>query len=327
MLLSSGVIWRHRELEAFRRGCPRGDLELQTLVWERLDDALDWLESLGASVLARDTGNPLTVGRRFETHALTDTLHPRRGGRLGEPLREQEGEIVLATGGFGVAAQDAGWRFAQLRGRTAAGSPSPGLRRRPPAGRDAQFYGRHARAPRSSGRPTPSPGRGSWPLEAEVVDDDGAPVFEERRPGTNDLAQSLAHVPSAWYRIADSELDRRVRGRDRRHGEDRRGARRGRAPHRRRHGRAGRGRRHAHTIGGLRIDTQARVLDASGAPVHGPPRGGRGRGRHLHGQVRQRPGGRARARPRRRGGCLNGNQVGAAPAVAGGKEGARACSR
>ena len=48
MLLSSGVVWRHRDLEDFRRECPGGDPELQRLVHERLDDDLAWLERLGA---------------------------------------------------------------------------------------------------------------------------------------------------------------------------------------------------------------------------------------------------------------------------------------
>ena len=43
MVLSSGVVWRHRSFDDFRRECPGGDAALQRLVWERLDDALDWL--------------------------------------------------------------------------------------------------------------------------------------------------------------------------------------------------------------------------------------------------------------------------------------------
>ena len=47
MLLSSGVVWRHHSLEDFHAECPGGDLELQRRIVEELDDALDWLESLG----------------------------------------------------------------------------------------------------------------------------------------------------------------------------------------------------------------------------------------------------------------------------------------
>ena len=44
MSLSSGVVWRYRSLDDFRRECPGGDPRLQRLIVERLDDALDWLE-------------------------------------------------------------------------------------------------------------------------------------------------------------------------------------------------------------------------------------------------------------------------------------------
>src|SRR5215212_9461307 len=65
MRLSSGVIWRHREFGAFREECPAGDERLQRLLFERLDADIDWLESLGGPVVARETGNPLTTGTRF----------------------------------------------------------------------------------------------------------------------------------------------------------------------------------------------------------------------------------------------------------------------
>ena len=65
MLLSSGVVWRHRSAEDFRLECPAGDPVLQRRIIEELDDALDWLESLGVTPVARETRNPLTVGRRF----------------------------------------------------------------------------------------------------------------------------------------------------------------------------------------------------------------------------------------------------------------------
>jgi fumarate reductase flavoprotein subunit len=104
MLLSSGFVWRYRSFERFRQECPEGDPELQRLVHGRFDEALDWLESLGAPVVDRDTGNPLTVGRRFETQALTDALVRRAGDglRLGSPLRglPRDTPLVLATGGF-----------------------------------------------------------------------------------------------------------------------------------------------------------------------------------------------------------------------------------
>ena len=74
MLLSSCVIWRHRDWDDFRRECPGGDERLQRLVWERLDDALEWLELLGARAVWEETGNPLTVGKRFNPRGLAEVL-------------------------------------------------------------------------------------------------------------------------------------------------------------------------------------------------------------------------------------------------------------
>ena len=41
---------------------------------EQLDEAIEWLESLGAPVLEHETGNPRTIGKRFDTRGLTDAL-------------------------------------------------------------------------------------------------------------------------------------------------------------------------------------------------------------------------------------------------------------
>ncbi|HYX12475.1 MAG TPA: FAD-dependent oxidoreductase, partial [Candidatus Acidoferrum sp.] len=66
MLLSSGVIWRYRDFDRFRRECPGGDPVLQRLVYDRLDEDLEWLRAVGAPVVAEETGNPLTTGLRFD---------------------------------------------------------------------------------------------------------------------------------------------------------------------------------------------------------------------------------------------------------------------
>ena len=58
MLLSSGVIWRHRDFERFRAECPGGDAALQRMVFERLDADLEWLESLGARPRRARHGQP-----------------------------------------------------------------------------------------------------------------------------------------------------------------------------------------------------------------------------------------------------------------------------
>jgi succinate dehydrogenase/fumarate reductase flavoprotein subunit len=103
MLLSSGFVWRYRDFETFREQCPAGDPRLQRLVHERLDLDLDWLESLGAPVRVRETGNALTRGRRFDVDGLTRALLRRAGEpRLREPLAvlPERVPVVLATGGF-----------------------------------------------------------------------------------------------------------------------------------------------------------------------------------------------------------------------------------
>src|SRR6267142_281621 len=99
MLLSSCVIWRHLEWDDFRADCPGGDAELQRLIWERLDDALDWLVSLGAEPVWDDTENPRTTGKRFDPRALTALL--AHDVELETPLPDDvDGPVVLATGGF-----------------------------------------------------------------------------------------------------------------------------------------------------------------------------------------------------------------------------------
>src|SRR6185503_9857765 len=103
MLLSSGVIWRHREFDRFRSECPGGDERLQRAVFEGFDDDLEWLAVLGAEPVERGTGNPLTTGMRFDTQALTAALVDAAGDvRLSEPFAElpERTPVVLATGGF-----------------------------------------------------------------------------------------------------------------------------------------------------------------------------------------------------------------------------------
>ena len=53
---------------------PGGDPALQRVIVERLDEAIEWLESLGAPVVEHETGNPRTVGKRFDPAGLTETL-------------------------------------------------------------------------------------------------------------------------------------------------------------------------------------------------------------------------------------------------------------
>src|SRR6266571_7478450 len=72
MVLSSGVVWRHRDFDRFRAECPGGDERLQRTLFDRLDHDLAWLESLGAPVLERETGNPQTTGLRLDVRGARD---------------------------------------------------------------------------------------------------------------------------------------------------------------------------------------------------------------------------------------------------------------
>lgn len=199
MLLSSCVIWRHLELERFREECPRGDERLQRLIWERLDDALAWLESLGAEPVWQDTENPLTTGRRYDPRALTGLL--ARDVELETPLPEDaEPPLLLATGGFPV-------RLARERGLLLRANPwseGDGLdfaraRGAATAGDMAEFYGRVMPAPPARiSEEDFVPLAQLYGTEARVFTDG----WREITPlhvawHENDLAQLIG--PRAWY--------------------------------------------------------------------------------------------------------------------------------
>ena len=176
MLLSSGVVWRHRLFEDFRSECPGGDERLQRLIWERLDDALAWLDSLGAEPVWQDTENPRTTGRRYDPRALTELLAGPVGGDV-------ELETALADG--------AGLDAARARGAAV----TPGL---------DEFYGRAMPAPPARIREEDfvplSQLYGRW---ARVFTDDGRDVTPPSVTWSeNDLAQLIG--PRAWF-VLDAE--------------------------------------------------------------------------------------------------------------------------
>lgn len=291
MLLSSGVVWRYRDWERFRAECPGGDPALQRLVWERLDDAVAWLESLGAPVVARGTGNPDTVGARFEPRGLTEALARRAGDlRLGEPLWELPDGIpvVLATGGFqgdrelvrrlvtpeadslllraNPRSTGDGLRLALERGAALTGGmdefygramPAPPARVAPEAFVSlAQVYARHATIRNASGE-----------------------AYEPRTWSEVDVVQWMARQPRAraWYLVRDEVLGERVRGRT--VAEMVEAARAAGAPVAERDGGvevevvAG----ITQTLGGIRVDERARAAEgvfACGADVGGISTGG-----------------------------------------------------
>ena len=111
---------------------PGGDERLQRLVWERLDDAVDWLElARRRAVVWQETGNPRTVGKRFDPRGADgrSRLAPARSSSGGR-LRSDE-PTILCTGGFAASSDlvDALHRSrrrrcgcAGTRGRRATGS-------------------------------------------------------------------------------------------------------------------------------------------------------------------------------------------------------------
>jgi fumarate reductase flavoprotein subunit len=221
MLLSSCVIWRFREWEDFRAECPAGDERLQRVVWERLDEGIAWLESLGAPVVADETGNPRTVGKRFDPRGLTDVLVRAAGDvRLGE-LAPQP--AILATGGFqGDAAlvEEHIRPSGSLRLRANPWSTGDGLRfalargAELSAGMD-EFYGRNMPDADFS-EPEFVPLAQLYGRFARVYNEQGEEFFRgEVSWSENDLVQATARQPGAkaWYVLDDGALEQRVRDR------------------------------------------------------------------------------------------------------------------
>ena len=281
MLLSSGVIWRYRTLDEFRSECPGGDPLLQQQIIERFDDGLEWLESLGAPVVERETGNPRTIGKRFDPRGLTEVL--AKDVRLGEPLGESHGPVLLATGGFPV-------RLARERGlmlRANRWSEGDGLdlalaRGAETAGDLDEFYGRAMPADVPVGEEDFVRLAQLYGGFAEVVAESGEERFD-REPSWSetDLVQVIARWPGgrAWYRVPEDKLGDQIRERTVREMID--SARAAGAVVREEPGfvsvlvQAS----VTQTLGGLRIDERARVvgagdLYAAGADVGGISTGG-----------------------------------------------------
>src|SRR5262249_23511108 len=124
------------------------DETLQHLIWERLDDALDWLRTRGAPVVWEETGNPLTVGKRFVPSGIVTAL--AGDVELGEAAIGDE-PVILCTGGF-AASRELVARYiepdAPLRLRANQWSTGDGLEHALGRGAAtsaglAEFYGRN----------------------------------------------------------------------------------------------------------------------------------------------------------------------------------------
>ena len=226
MLLSSGVVWRHRAWDDFRAECPEGDPVLQRLVFEHLDDDLAWLRGLGAQVVEEETGNVQTTGMRFDTRSLTEALTAAAGEvRYEERLTELPGRpLVLATGGFQgdqeLVREHVTPEAEHLVLRSAPHSRGDGLRlgleagARTSAGLD-QIYGRNLPAPPATiGEGHLVSAAQLYARRAEVRNSRGE-RFESRTWSEIDVVQWTARQPSAraWFRVPASRLGERVRDR------------------------------------------------------------------------------------------------------------------
>jgi succinate dehydrogenase/fumarate reductase flavoprotein subunit len=291
MLLSSGVVWRYRSFDRFHAECPGGDPSLQRTLHDRLDGDLRWLEDLGAPIVERETGNPDTLGIRFDTRGLTDALAARAGEiRFGEPLQSlgDGPPVVLATGGFQgnvelvrryitpesdhVVLRANRWSTGDglTFGLEAGGALTEGM---------DEFYGRNMPAPPAR---LPEPGFVSLAqlyAHYATVESLSGERYHPRTWSEIDVVQWTARQPQARarYVVPDEALEERVR--DRTVGEMVEAARRAGAPVERLEGATAVGvvAGITTTLGGLRIDASGRVADgvfACGTDAGGISTGG-----------------------------------------------------
>lgn len=276
MLLSSCVVWRHRDFDDFRAECPGGDERLQRTIFARLDDALDWLESLGAPVTEHGTGNPRTSGRRFDPRGLTAAL--AHDVRLGEPFAGSGQPLILATGGFPARlAAEQGLMLRANRWSTGDGLDFARERGAEVSGDLGEFYGRAMPALDSVAEADFVRLAQLYGRYATVTSEDGSQRFEgEPTWSETDLVQQIARWPGgrAWYTVEPDALRQRVREKTVAEMID--AARAAGAPVREDRGRVSVLVRAAvtQTLGGLRIDETARVVGAENLYAAGADAGG-----------------------------------------------------
>jgi fumarate reductase flavoprotein subunit len=298
MLLSSCVVWRHREWDDFRRECPGGDERLQRVVWERLDDAIAWLESRGAPVVWQETGNPLTVGKRFDPRGIAEAL-------AGDVELQADGCVddatVLCTGGF-AASSDLVTRYIQpaasLRLRANPWSEGDGLcfaldrGARLTSGMD-EFYGRNM--PDTPWDETQLVSSSQlYARFARIFDEDGVEFFDRDEVSWSETnvvqATARRRDARAFYLLDARALEQRVRDRTVAEMVDAAPAEArvplADLPFEPPEGTADAVRVIAsitHTIGGLQVDERARVIGADGLWAAGVDAGGVATGGYASG--------------------------------------------
>jgi fumarate reductase flavoprotein subunit len=176
-------------------------------------------------VVARETGNELTTGIRFDPEGLTEVLTERAGDlRLEDPLLELPNgvPVVLATGGFQgdpeLVRQHVTPEAEHLVLRANSWSTGDGLRLGLAAGGEltgglGEFYGRNLPAPPARIEPGRFVGLAQlYARFAEVRNAEGE-IYEPRTWSEIDVVQWTARQPGAraTYAVRDAALGERVR--------------------------------------------------------------------------------------------------------------------
>ena len=313
MLLSSGVVWRHRTLRGLSARSARRRSRSPAPRSSRSSTTRSTGSSRSASrPVARETGNPRTVGSRFDPRGLTEALVRAAGDvRLGGAVR---GGADPRDGRFRRAGSraSAGCCCARIRGARATGSPSRSRAARPSSAGMDEFYGRTLPGARAGGRVR----RGGAAVRASRARARRrrAQIWASRR---GPRATSCSGFPggAAWY-VVDARALRertpygtvaelvdvaRAAGGDVRPAEElpfRAASVAEARPSRRSPPSACT--RPSRTRSAGCASTSRRASSTRRRARPGSVRRGRRRGRHLHRRLRQRPRRRARLRPHRR---------------------------
>jgi fumarate reductase flavoprotein subunit len=250
---SSGYIWSYKDLQTYRREAPDGDATLQSLILERLEESIGWLEKASAPATTRETGNPLTFGARFEPGQVVDSLATRiaaDGGKVslrtsltglrshkgrvpgvrvsadGREWTEEADAVILASGGFAANPELVGRHIirgpGRLRLRAHPWSTGDGFLAGLEAGGLAsggldEFYGRNLPAPPADFPPEEFVEVSQlYGRHAVAINADGLRYMDEAADWSETaLTRTTASQPDlhAWYLLDADGLGKRDRDR------------------------------------------------------------------------------------------------------------------